>query len=267
MVTMSSLYTFRLHKLHGAPGVWWVGQILKYLIQPQPKLQDKINKMASRYDFTHPIVGVHIRRTDKLTDKEAQSHSIHEYMEHVEDWFKLYSKINPNSGHTKRVYLATDDPTVVKEAREAYKDYTFINNIEASESAKTSTRYEDSSLMGIILDVHFLSQTDYLVCTFSSQVCRLAYEIMQSLHVDASSYFYSLDDVYYYGGGQQNKQIAIAVHKARNKHEMDLQIGDVINVAGDNKDGTFIGTNIRTMHYASYPSYKVKDHIDIAKAP
>ncbi len=47
-------------------------------------------------------------------------------------------------------------------------------------------RYNANSLRGIISDIHLLSKTDYLVCTFSSQVCRIAYEIMQNYHVDAA---------------------------------------------------------------------------------
>lgn len=45
-----------------------------------------------------------------------------------------------------------------------------IYESEFSRSAALHTRYSDESLRGIILDIHFLSQTDYLVCTFSSQV-------------------------------------------------------------------------------------------------
>ncbi len=34
------------------------------------------------------------------------------------------------------------------------------------------TRYSDTSLRGIILDIYFLSRSNHLVCTFSSQVRR-----------------------------------------------------------------------------------------------
>lgn len=63
-----------------------------------------------------------------------------------------------------------------------------------------STRYSDNSLYGILLDVYLLSLSDHIVCTFSSQVCRAAYELMQTYVPDATSHFSSLDDVYYYGG-------------------------------------------------------------------
>ena len=45
--------------------------------------------------------------------------------------------------------------------------------------AAVNSRYNLASLKGVIVDIHMLSQSDYLVCTFSSQVCRIAYEIQQ----------------------------------------------------------------------------------------
>ena len=58
-----------------------------------------------------------------------------------------------------------------------------------------------------------LSRTDFLVCTFSSQVCRVAYEIMQYLKPDASDNFKSLDDIWYFGGQDEHQQVAVMDHK------------------------------------------------------
>ncbi len=41
------------------------------------------------------------------------------------------------------------------------------------------TRYGRDALAGVLRDVVALSKADFIVCTFSSQVCRLAYELMQ----------------------------------------------------------------------------------------
>ena len=51
-----------------------------------------------------------------------------------------------------------------------YPEYEFVGDSEFSRTAGLSSRYTDSSLLGIILDIHFLSKSNYLVCTFSSQV-------------------------------------------------------------------------------------------------
>lgn len=55
-----------------------------------------------------------------------------------------------------------------------YPDYEFISDNSISWSAGLHNRYTENSLRGVILDIHFLSQTDFLVCTFSSQVSPLS---------------------------------------------------------------------------------------------
>ena len=64
------------------------------------------------------ISRVHVRRTDKKA--EASYHKVEEYMRHVEDWFRLREKINQAPVKERRVYLATDEPTVLMEARRKY---------------------------------------------------------------------------------------------------------------------------------------------------
>lgn len=51
-----------------------------------------------------------------------------------------------------------------------YKHYEVISDSEFSKTASVASRYSEDSLRAVILDIHFLSQSDYLVCTFSSQV-------------------------------------------------------------------------------------------------
>jgi len=58
---------------------------------------------------------VHIRRTDKV-GTEAAFHPLDEYMSHVEEYFKQLEMTQPVD--VRRVYLASDDPTVLKDAKE-----------------------------------------------------------------------------------------------------------------------------------------------------
>lgn len=99
------------------------------------------------------------------------------------------------------------------------------------------------------------------------QVCRVAYEIMQTLHPDASSYFYSLDDIYYFGGQNAHNQIAIYAHRPRAAEDVALEPGDVIGVAGNHWDGYSKGLNRRLGRTGLYPSYKVKEKIETVKYP
>ncbi|XP_034383782.1 alpha-(1,6)-fucosyltransferase [Cyclopterus lumpus] len=254
----------RLHRLHGDPSVWWVSQFVKYLVRPQTWLENEIQQTTAKLGFKHPIIGVHVRRTDKV-GTEAAFHPIEEYMLHVEEQFKILARrVHIDK---KRVYLATDDPSLLQEAKTKYPDYEFISDNSISWSAGLHNRYTENSLRGVILDIHFLSQTDFLVCTFSSQVCRVAYEIMQTLHPDASSYFYSLDDIYYFGGQNAHNQIAIYPHQPRDSEDIPLEPGDVIGVAGNHWDGYSKGINRKLGRTGLYPSYKVKEKIETVKYP
>ncbi|XP_016317189.1 alpha-(1,6)-fucosyltransferase-like [Sinocyclocheilus anshuiensis] len=254
----------RLQRLHGDPSVWWVSQFVKYLVRPQAWLEKEIQETCVKLGFKHPIIGVHVRRTDKV-GTEAAFHPIEEYMVHVEEQFQYMAQ----RGHVdkKRVYLATDDPSLLQEAKTKYTDYEFISDNSISWSASLHNRYTENSLRGVILDIHFLSQTDFLVCTFSSQVCRVAYEIMQTLHPDASAFFRSLDDIYYFGGQNAHNQIAIYPHQAHTAEDIPLEPGDIIGVAGNHWDGYSKGVNRKLGRTGLYPSYKVKEKVETVKYP
>ncbi|XP_043553855.1 alpha-(1,6)-fucosyltransferase isoform X5 [Chiloscyllium plagiosum] len=254
----------RLTHLHGDPSVWWVSQFVKYLIRPQAWLEKEIEEATRKLGFRHPIIGIHVRRTDKV-GTEAAYHPIEEYMVHVEEHYKFLAR--KTEIDKKRVYLATDDPTLLQEAKSKYPDYEFISDNSISWSAGLHNRYTENSLRGVILDIHFLSQADFLVCTFSSQVCRVAYEIMQTLHPDASANFRSLDDIYYFGGQNAHNQIAIYPHKPQTPEEIVLEPGDLIGVAGNHWDGYSKGINRRNGRTGLYPSYKVKENIETIKYP
>ncbi|KAK2580528.1 hypothetical protein KPH14_006259 [Odynerus spinipes] len=252
----------RLKKLHGHPLVWWVGQVLKYLMRPQDSMQKVLDNAKDKLGFKKPIVGVHVRRTDKV-GTEAAYHDIDEYMTKVDQYFdELETKPD-----VKRVFLASDDPKVITTARSRYPNYEIIGDPEIAETASVSKRYSDSSLQGIIIDIHLLSLCDYLVCTFSSQVCRVAYELMQTYYPDAYNKFASLDDIYYYGGQNPHPHVAILDHKPRKNGELELKVGDLIEVYGNHWDGYSKGYNTRTSMTGLFPSFKVKNPVDAVDFP
>lgn len=55
-----------------------------------------------------------------------------------------------------------------------YTSYEIFSDSGISSMAsKIDTRYSTSSLFGVIFDVTMMSECDYIVCTFSSQVTIL----------------------------------------------------------------------------------------------
>ncbi|VVC25201.1 Hypothetical protein CINCED_3A008581 [Cinara cedri] len=250
----------RINVLHGDPGVWWIGQFLKYMLRPQKSISDKITAYAERIKFRTPCVGVHVRRTDKIKS-EAALHNLDEYMYHVGEYYKI-KELYDGRPCEKRIYLATDEPQVFDEAKLKYPDYEIIGDPEISKTGIPKARKSDNSLVNVFIDIHFLASCEYLVCTFSSNVCRIAYEIMNSVKPDASAMFTSLDDTYYFNDQIHRLNVAILPHKAEGPEEMDLQVGDQIEVAGNHWNGYSKGMNLRTKQFLLYPTFKVIPKIE-----
>jgi len=83
---------------------------------------------------------------------EAACHSVEEYMTHVEDYYRTL-EVN-GSSVARRIFLASDDAQVIEEARRKYPQYQIIGDPEVARMASVSTRYTDTALNGIILDIH-----------------------------------------------------------------------------------------------------------------
>ncbi|WKY12122.1 hypothetical protein Q1695_003586 [Nippostrongylus brasiliensis] len=255
-----------LLKLHSNPPAYFISQFLWYLMRSGQELKKALNLSASVISFEKgPIVGLQIRRTDKI-GTEAAFHSVEEYMEWAERWFKIEER-KRGRNVTRRVFVATDDATVIGEIKKKYKTYEVYGDETTADTARLEHRYEDRSLYGVVRDIQLLSRCDYLVCTFSSQVCRMGYELMQVRQGDAGEKFHSLDDIYYFGGQHAHELIAIEDHVPETKEEILLQVGDVVGVAGNHWDGFSKGVNRRTGDNGLYPSYKVIEKWRIVDFP
>jgi glycoprotein 6-alpha-L-fucosyltransferase len=66
--------------------------------------------------ISDPIVGLQVRRTDKV-GTEAAFHGVEEYMVWADHWFAVQS-LKLGKKLKKRIFVATDDPKVVIEAKE-----------------------------------------------------------------------------------------------------------------------------------------------------
>ena len=82
----------RLIRLHGNPIVWWVSEFLRYMLRPQEKTAELLKAAENERDASIPMVGIHVRRTDKV-GTEAAFHGVDEYMKHVRNWIFLKHEI------------------------------------------------------------------------------------------------------------------------------------------------------------------------------
>ena len=86
-------------------------------------------------------------------------------------------------------------------------------------------------------------------------------------YVDGSWRFKSLDDIWYYGGQDEHQQEVVMAHHSKNREEIDLNIGDVIGVAGNHWNGFNKGRNHANNRIGLYPEYKTKEKIKIVPFP
>ncbi|CAG9788403.1 unnamed protein product [Diatraea saccharalis] len=120
---------------------------------------------------------------------------------------------------------AYDDKVIQwPDARRKYPEYEFLGDPSIAKTAATHRRYTPLSLTGLLVDLHMLAMCDYIVCTFSSQVGRVAYEMMQTNRVDASDSFFSLDDIYYFGGQNAHDRVVVLPHTPLDNQDIALQV-------------------------------------------
>lgn len=87
--------------LHGAPFVWFIGQLLRFLMRPSPEIGQYLEERRRQLfagvgggpSSSTPIVGVHVRRTDKI-NTEAAFHPLSEYMAQVEEYYDRLDLFN-----------------------------------------------------------------------------------------------------------------------------------------------------------------------------
>ena len=223
-----------------------------------------MNKMnLKQIEFNHPIVGLHIRRTDKIT--EAQFHHIDEYMAYVEDFYNKIDFINErNSVKSKvkrRVFLSTDEMNVWKNEIIPYqgKGYQFIGDINHSKTASIKTRNMNDSNEDLLIDLFMLSECDFIVCTFSSNFCRSALQLMYLRNPNAQ--YRSLDTPYFFWGQSHHGFKVIVGHKAQNKEEWNFHQSDILGISNYLQNGYNIGDLNGSNENAKYPKFKVEEYV------
>ncbi len=73
----------------------------------------------------------------------------------------------------KAVFVASDDRNVLQELRDKYKDFIFKDkSFYFNKPEINDTKYTANNLLHTIFDIHFLSRSNFLVCSMSSNVIK-----------------------------------------------------------------------------------------------
>lgn len=243
----------RLEKLFDDPSVWWVAEVEKYLLKLNMNTQKIINETMKKIGFTKPIVGVHVRRTDKI---EIPFHNIEEYMSVVDEHYDILEL----SGQviTRRIFLCTDEPKVIQDVRTKYSNYEIIVNEENSQLANDlNARYKSS--IGIMKDEFLLAECDYLVGTLSSNVLRRPYEFLHWHYADAQERIKSLDYRHLVVGENPPLYRVVIGHRARNQDELETTVGQVLEaVSNFDVHGVTMLMNRETLKKGLVPSFRIE---------
>lgn len=262
----------RLLNAHTEPFTWWIGQTFINLLKMNDAFKEYIEKLSSRLGFEKPIIGVQIRRTDKIRS-ESLLYSVEEYMNIVDDYFSEMEMQGVNLT-TRRVFLVTDDYSVALEVQKKYPQYHILFNKDSIATASKFKRRSKANKQLLMADVYFLSHTDGLVCKMSSNICRIAYELLHTPHTDATRKIYNVDLPYYFHYQSPRYMKARYPHTPRSANELELQNGD--RVMDDHTyyrwnrnphNGINYGTNMRTGKAGFYPVHKTLDDLLLADTP
>lgn len=120
------------------------------------------------------FIRVHIRRGDKIKPgkaREAIYHDDDEYILHVQNYYhSLYLK---GYDGPKRVFIASDSIDNIENMRKKFPNYTFIDSnciAYKTNLSDVERQWGPIRIISALLDVHLLANTDYIICTMSSNV-------------------------------------------------------------------------------------------------
>ena len=155
------------------PAIVTVGFVEKLLLRPNSRLNERIAK-KSKADY-----GVHIRLTDKVSSGEGWAHTVEQYMQACDrqamPHWNFHSAYGRNFGKT--VFVASDNPAAIRETISRYPQYRIVQASSNLEEVSINTRYSKEGLDLLVEEVLGLSDTEFFVGTFSSQVSRIVYEV------------------------------------------------------------------------------------------
>lgn len=157
------------------PPLFLKGLLMRYAFGLRQDFYSLLNLQQKILKIKRPFAAMHVRRGDKV-GHEADFHGFEEYVEALDGMRKL----NKNNQGKMQVFIATDEPKLLAEARKLYGDrYEFTSLPGVAEMAAVGfSRVQGEATKMTLCDIAWLSHADYLVGTFSSQISRLAFELM-----------------------------------------------------------------------------------------
>lgn len=220
-------YAQEIVSITNEPMAWFHSIFIKYIMRLSPSMTAKVDQVKKNLNFSPPIVGLHIRRGDKL-QREARKHEVSEYMKHASNFFEKLQLFGRNVDDRK-IFVATDDPSALRELELKYRNYTILSNeAVAKEASKLHGRYSSKVLDGIVMDLNLLGHTDFIIGTFSSGVSRLGLELLLARDPTSLHTAVSLDVPFRFDRACNPERIAVYNYNPERVNEWSLKSGEIM---------------------------------------
>jgi len=138
-------------------------QAAAYLTRPQPWIRESIRYYKSILGIGEGVVGVHVRRTDKISTNESKFIPFSNFTQKIDERF----------GKRAKLFLVTDDGELWKKELVRHKGLHEIVSLEHYMPAGPRTE----GFRWFILSIYLLAECEGFVGTFSSNIGRLVYEL------------------------------------------------------------------------------------------
>lgn len=241
----------KLQVFNADPEVWFIGQYAKYVMRPQPWFLKEIIINQKRHSGG---AAIQVRRQDKY--RESKFIALEKYVEVLQDYFDILEAKNEVNYVSKNVFVATDEPEILTKLNSDFPKFNWKGDVDKARNSILQNRYTDEGQDAIIRDIFQLALSDFLVCTFSSNVCRLAYELHMALKPFVSHLYeiVTLDMDHFFQYGHEKHYLVIGNHA--NHSESDLIRVDTCFLGCKTPHDT--GTNLRTNETGPFLRSKVK---------
>ena len=171
------------YRAHGL--LWWRSQLLAFVLRPTTATQLAISEARVALGLSQPYIGMHIRRGAKW--REAPFVDVERYV----DAARAHADLAEARGlpRPRDVFVATDAVDVVETLerdfadagfRWVYRQETYRHseaNVTWGIEIRRRWKAASTDAIDFIRDVWMLAESDYVVCTYSSNIGRVVAEL------------------------------------------------------------------------------------------
>eukprot|EP00439_Symbiodinium_sp_Y106_P066830 s5275_g10.t4 len=190
---------------------WWRAQTAAFLVRPSSSTLDELQSLRKGSlvgEMQDAVLGSYVRHGDKYY--EAKEYEFKDYMR-IYSWILRsdaeverrcpdasrmlapFKKQLPRLRAAQRLYLGSDDPTVLEEASRSFACSGCLVYMNVSRLSKRRPLMEVQKLLGAkqmvmesLLNLQLLMESDAFVCTWTSNWCRLVDELRMTVALKAN---------------------------------------------------------------------------------